>query len=406
MAGIDVRPAQLGGSGGVLSRLLRHAPPAQYNPTIVNVPTGGGDYSGSPFGANEDVTFVLPSGTVTDTIRWKGGRHVRMIGGTFHSSDSASNYMVVGQQVSGSFFAEGLEFPDQTGGNWDVIDVCGDWSGSTQGFAPDIYLQNIRCIGIRGDNSVNHADFFQPQGVIGRLHADKITVASNYDVYTIAADSCNNVPPRGVFMTRHNTWWDAANAVDPYTSPYWLNSATGVANKDTMPFPIIFGEGMYCDPARGAGRNFAGKIENAFWPQHSTGKAGGGTLRNLSDPSPFAANEVIGATDNADHSAATFTNPRMMFHGWLRQGSPPSDRPDVTLAADGRADFVPAGIGTNYRSPGYLPSAPELAIVTNVLVEVDGAYPPRLTLDPVTFIGATDPATTSIVLDDDTWLGS
>jgi hypothetical protein len=350
----------VGSSGGDPRLLLKYAPPVQFNPTIVNVPTGGHDYSGTPYGATEDVIFVLPLAPITGTLRWKGGRHVRMIGGTFVPTSAIGNYVIVGQQVSGSFFAEGIEFPDQSLGQPDVFSVCGDWSGSTQGFAPAVCLQNIRCMAIRASNATNHADFYQPQGVIGTFRADKITVESNYDVYTFATDSCNGVPPQAIFFDRHNTWWGAANATDPFTSPYWLNSThgDGTANGDTMPSPTVFGEGMYCDTVRGVGRDFAGKIENAIYPHGtgSSGLAGGGTLRSppSSGNSPFAANEVIGAADAADHSYCTVPNPKMLVRGRLWRGSPPLDRPDVTADLDGLGSFVAPNIGTGYRPPGYL----------------------------------------------------
>jgi hypothetical protein len=350
-----------------MSLLLRYAPPPQVSPTYLYAGVNGSTFgsSGSPYSSTQDLIIVLPSQPVTGQIRFYGGRHVRMIGGSFLPSSSIGNYVVVGQQVSGSFFAEGLEFPDQSGGQGvnssiapDIIDVCGDWSSSQQGFAPDIYIQNCRCLNITASNSTNHADFLQPQGLINNLYVDMLTVSTNYDVFTIATDSCNNIPPKGAFFSRINTWWYAQNSVNPYTAHYWLNSVSGSVNNDTAPFPISFYK-VYADSTRAAGTG-GGRTQypdEALYPNYGV-TAGGGVLLNGSSGSPFTNGEAIGASRSpgATHGSgyAYYADPKMKVTGAVYDASPLTTNSDVIVDSDGLGSYVPAGIGTNYISPGYM----------------------------------------------------
>lgn len=347
--------------------LLRYAPPAQVSPTTLFPGLTGATFgsSAAPLSATTDYIIQLPVGNITGQIRFYGGRHVRMIGGTFLPGAGIGNYVIVGQQVAGSFFAEGLEFPDQSRGLGtssdiapDVIDVCGDWSGGpVQGFAPDIYLQNIRCLNITASNSTNHADFFQPQGLIGNLYVDKLTVSTNYDVFTIAADVPTYVPPLSANFSRVNTWWYAQNAVNPFTAHYWLNSTSGSAATDTRPFPISFYQ-AFCSTTRAVGTG-GGRVEFAdvaIYP-NSSDTAGGGLLRGIKSLSPFTNGQAIGAQPSVlthGQGFAYFSDPAMLVTGVLTDGNPDPSNADVITDSDGLGSYVPAGIGTSYVSPGYM----------------------------------------------------
>jgi hypothetical protein len=335
----------------LLSGAVRYAPPEQFEPETIVVPEGGGEYGSlaEPIASTKDVIFVLPP-VLRGKIRWFGGRHVRMIGGFIEPLEQIGEYTIRGTGVSGSYFVEGLEFV-MGASNSDVIDVCGDSTAKEQGFAPDIYLQNIRCTGINGASAIIHGDFFQPQGVIGHLYTDKITCSTNYDVYTIATDSCHDVAPKGAYFHRHNVWWDAPNATDPSTAPWWINSANGEAGKDTQPFPIVF-DRCYADLTRGNGRPEM-TIQGAIFPHGASQKSGGGNYRNTSKASIFANGEEIGAFNSTKKDFAEVRSPKMMVDGVLWAGSPPLTDADVIKDADGRGSFVPAGIGKNYVSRGY-----------------------------------------------------
>jgi hypothetical protein len=343
--------------------ILKYAPPAQYSPTVVSVPTTGGTYqsSGSPYSATTDLVFVLPmaagssySTPMTGALKWFGGRHVRIIGGVCQPSTSIGNYIIQGQQVEGSCFIEGVEviYPTSGASNPDVFDVCGDWNTgggpSAQGYAPDVYIQNCRCTNITATNSTNHADFLQPQGTVGNVYLDKITCSSNYDFVTIGGSSTNSVAPKGFYASRINLWYSAANSVDPFTSFFWFNDG-GYSNADTAPFPILFSDdSVFCDLTRGAGRSaYTNDINFALYPCNGVTATGGGG-------GWFTASEAFSFVDSSDHSYAYNPDPKMLFRGKLFNGSPPLTRPDVGADTDSLGSYVLAGIGSNYVSPGYM----------------------------------------------------
>lgn len=332
---------------------LRWAPLPQVSPTVVDLTAAPGDYFAT-WVAGADYVVNLSS-TVPRTglleIDANGARSVKIVGGLFALNDGGTkNYHIHIQNLAGWAFIEGVE-ADMANTHADFLSISG---GSL--YRPDVYVQNCRAINLTATDATNHADIFQPQGLIGRVYVDKLTFSSNYQGFTIAADgSTGSSPATAVNLARVNSWFSSANATNPFTAHYWLNNADAVSGHDTAPFPLSFND-VWCDLVRGAGRAaYSGKVSLAIFPSESAtgaGKAGGGTL-STGGASPFTAAETIGAEDIVGDAYAAFNNPKLLVSGVLKTGSPSTARTDVVTELDASGSFVPAGVGSSYVTPGY-----------------------------------------------------
>lgn len=326
---------------------LRYAPPVQSGVVTVDLKSSPGDYFAT-WEAGKDYVVEL-SPTVARTgkleINANGANSVKIVGG-FWVPTTDDEYMVHIHNLAGWGFFEGLEATGKEGVHRDFLDISG---GSL--YTPTVYAQNCRYANLTADNSTHHADFFQPQGKVGYVYCDKITVSSNYDGYTIASDgSTGGVPAKGVVLSRHNMWYSAVNEVNTETAFFWINNG-GRGAADTLPFPLSF-DRMYVDIVRGYGRPaYATHFCSVCFPKVS---GGGDTGAKGQEGSAFEPLEAIGATDNAEHTACSFTNPKMLVSGEIKRGSPPINGKDVQEDSDGLGSFACAGIGKNYVSPGYL----------------------------------------------------
>lgn len=331
---------------------LKYAPPPQSGPITLDYTSSPGDQFPTLTAGADYVIKLSPTVPRTGELEIdaNGARSVKIIGGLWALNDGGSkNYHIHIHNLMGWAFIEGQE-ADMANTHADFLCV----SGGTL-YRPDVYWQNSRILNLTATDATNHADIFQPQGLVGRVYVDKITFSSNYQGFTISADSTGNAPATSVKLSRVNSWFQAANAVNPITYHYWLNGANGSANNDHPPFPLAFDD-VWCDLARGAGRNLSG-ISDVIYPSEfaaGSGKAGGGNYAE-GGTSVFTAGESIGAIDSTDGSYAYIANTKMKVGGSLYSGSPATSRSDVITDSDGRGSFVPAGIGSNYSTPGYLP---------------------------------------------------
>lgn len=147
---------------------MRWAPPAQNNPTTVNIPTGAWTNASTPFADNEDYILVLPAGVRTGSLIVHGGRHGRIIGGDMGSTT------LLAYDLTGSLFVEGIK--------WTMTDT-GDCIGirAKDGANPDWYFQNLNFTGIQGTYEGVHSDMIQAQGRVGgTIHMHAITCDTNY----------------------------------------------------------------------------------------------------------------------------------------------------------------------------------------------------------------------------------
>lgn len=331
---------------------LKYAPPQQPSPTVVDLTSAPGDYfatwvAGADYVVN--LSSTVPRAGMLE-VDANGARSVKIIGGVWALNDGGTkNYHIHIHNLMGWAFIEGQE-ADMANTHADFLCVSG---GSL--YRPDVYFQNSRIINLTATDATNHADVFQPQGLVGRVYVDKVTFSSNYQGFTISADSTGNAPAGAVRLSRVNSWFSSANSTNPITYHYWVNGANGTANHDHPPFPLTFDD-VWCDLTRGNGRSYPG-ISDVIYPSEfasGSGKAGGGTYVE-GGASVFTAGEIIGAQDSGDATYCTLPNVKMKAGGKISSGSPPTARSDVIIDTDGLGSFVPTGIGSSYVTPGYLP---------------------------------------------------
>jgi hypothetical protein len=332
---------------------LKYAPPTQNSPTTIDLTAAPGDYFATWTSGVDYIINLSPTVQRTGEIEVdaNGARSVKIIGGVWALNDGGTkNYHIHIHNLMGWAFVEGQE-ADMANTHADFCDISG---GAL--YTPDVYFQNSRIINLTATDSTNHADIFQPQGLVGRVYVDKLTFSSNYQGFTISAGSTGNQPSKAFTLSRVNSWFSSANLTNQYTYHYWINNANGTAGNDTDPFPLTFDD-VWCDLTRGYGRSYYdGLISRVVYPSADVGtSAGGGSLGTGNGPSPFANGEVIGSQDSTDHSYCIVPNPKMKVGGKLQSGSPSTGRSDVVTDIDGSGSFVPAGIGANYTTPGYLP---------------------------------------------------
>jgi hypothetical protein len=151
--------------------LLAWVPPPLTNPTTVKIANGKSYYG--PFSDQQDVILKMPEVPITNRVKVVGGRNLRLIGGTIRPANGVA-FVLRFVEATGSVFIEGVEI-DGKNLSGDGINVSGK-----KGFTPDVYIQNTRVVNINGFSAGEHADMFQAQGDIGKLHIDRLTGTSNY----------------------------------------------------------------------------------------------------------------------------------------------------------------------------------------------------------------------------------
>jgi hypothetical protein len=290
-----------------LAQLLRYTPPAQVTPTTYALTTGGQSITA---GDSEDV--LVNGGAVNKTgyLQITGGRNIRIVGGTYTPTSGSAAIRV--SNATGSVSIEGAEgFCAGMNGDW--IDACGyaTFRGAPANTYPNIFIQNCRAVGINGTLGTTHADFYQPQGPIGTLYADKNTSQSGYQGFFIRAQ----FPVGAAYISRANLL-KTPNSTNPITYPIWLCTP---ASNDPI-FPSSFSDVYVSLPS---GQTLA---PDGIYPN------AGLTYNGV----------AVGAIDDGFGNA--YWPPAMMATGLILNGVPPN------------GDFVPAGIGTNYVSPGYWPN--------------------------------------------------
>lgn len=332
------RRARIGGQPVVIldGAKLRWAPPALVTPTIVDVPTGF--YSGT-FGATEDVVLEFPAANRTSTLSVTGGRNLKAIGGSTVLGSGISGTSVHRfASVAGSVFLEGLlvdaNIAAATPNRHDGLDIYGEAYPGPYTLFPDIYLQNMRVVGMNSSSALNHADVLQLQGAAKNVRIDKLTGQSNYQGLFLAPQS----PVTSLDLRRVNLAYEAGG--DPVTYLLWLLD-TGVTPAET-PTPTRLRD-IWITPR--AGQTLR---DHAVYP--STG---------LSDSN----GQAVGAL-TADVGASAFWPAFLQANGVVSKGPRP------------QGDFVPASaVGWNYLSPGYLGVVPN-AYATEVAADGPALYLP------------------------------
>lgn len=283
-------------AGAVLaSDILTWAPPALTNPRAVKITTGKSYYG--PFPGQQDVVLRMPTMPVANRVTVVGGHNLRLIGGSI-KPDNGATFVLRFVDVTGSVFIEGLDI-DGKNLSGDGINVSGK-----KGFTPDVYIQNTRVVNINGFTAGEHADIFQAQGDIGKLHIDHLTGTSNYQglflrpEFLITSATIKNVN-LSYFPNPHQQ----------VTYLLWMRDS----EDSVKTYPVSL-ESVYIEPRQG--QTVAG--QSVFPTQRST-------------------------RAKAVERDGKVTWPT----GSLIEGS-------VTSGTPASGDFVPEGrAGVNYVSPGY-----------------------------------------------------
>jgi hypothetical protein len=300
-----MRQGRIGG----LSK-LRWAPPAQVNPTKYTLTTGFQEIKAGP---EEDVLITSTGVTKTGKLLISGGRHVRVIGCKFAPTGGTTAIQFA---VYRSMSFEGCE-ADMSALNGDFDDGGGFRGPEPARTYPDIYIQNVRCTGLHGSSKTTHADFYQAQNPIGNLYVDKVTGDTTYQFFFLR--TFYGVTG-GYFLSRVNIT-KLPNEENPITFPIWLdgNTESSFLGGPEPIVPTVLDQVYVTLPE---GQTLAA---NGVWP--STGIL-------------YIDGTPIGALDDGQGNAVW--PPATKVTGKVLKGAPPG------------GDFVAAGIGTNYVSPGWL----------------------------------------------------
>ena len=275
--------------------LLTWNPPALTNPITVKVSSGKSFYG--PFPDQQDVIVKMPATLMTNNIKVVGGRNLRLIGGSIAPA-SGLGFVVRFVDVTGSVFIEGVEI-DGKNLSGDGINVSGK-----MGFTPDVYIQNVRVVNINGFTAGEHADIFQAQGDIGKLHIDHLTGTSNYQGLFL----------RPQFMVTSATIKNVnlsyfPNPHQQVTYLLWMRDA----EDSTKTYPVSL-ESVYIQPREG---------------------------QTVAGQSVFPSERSKWAKAVEEHGQVTWPV-GSHIKGYVTSGKPAA------------GDFVPAAkIGINYVSPGY-----------------------------------------------------
>lgn len=272
---------------------LRWSPPAQVNPTVIDVGKAFWTNVSTPFAVDEDYTLVLPTDgprTSIGGIQVFGGRHGRIVGG--HMGPGR----LLAYDVAGSFFIEGVRWQMTT--NSDCIGIY-----AKTGYMPDWYFQNLNFSGVQGGViSGLHADMIQAHGLIGgTIHVHGVTGDTNYQGLFIPEDF-TALHIEGLKVSCCNFRGNAE--ADPSPTPTFLYMQ--VESPQTRRYPVELSS-VWCSPISGQ------PLANTCKPE--------GTVNGSLMSWPSAAN-VIGVVNG---------------------GYPP-------------IDYCPAAtVGVGYVSPGYAP---------------------------------------------------
>ncbi|PZA19172.1 hypothetical protein, partial [Modestobacter versicolor] len=248
-------------------------------------------------GRGGDLRVTLPS-TPVGPITIQNCRNAVLIGGSIRVLPSslvngADQRAIYVKGCTGTVHIEGV-----------LIDgnVAGAESDGIAVSAPSavVQVQNVRVMGLRGSESGNHADVFQPWGGVREYRIDRLTASTNYQ-------GINVKPATGGIgsgtIRNTNIASSGVTPVDKGGYFFWMNC-------DQHPIAL---EDVYVSPR--SGRVFGQSV----WPG----------ITNATCPAT-----VSGGVASWPGSPSTT--------GVVRQGAPLG------------GDFVPAGtVGAGYVSPGY-----------------------------------------------------
>lgn len=152
---------------------MRFAPPGLESPINQALHVG---FQATPLGATVDSDLHLTKyeGARTGSLQITTVRSVQYLGGYQQRNGSAETYA----GIRGSVFREGglIEMT----GEGDALNAGGFFKAFPHDYHPDVYLQNMRVIGVTGSQEGQHSDVFQLQRSLGNLCIDKLTFETDY----------------------------------------------------------------------------------------------------------------------------------------------------------------------------------------------------------------------------------
>lgn len=226
---------------------LRWSPPAQSGPTIVDL-TNTGTYFPT-FADDEDVIINMPE-TIRDNganIGITGGRHVRVIGG-YHRG------RLVATDVTGSIWYEGILI--------DLVDHATPTdafvvAGTTDVHAPDVYIQNCRAQGVKGEDAGTHGDCIQAYDDIGTIRIHNFTGITDYQgIFLPHGDAITAAE----FSRINMRWSDLSASV--FRSLFFIRRTDSSPNGATVSYPVDFVECYAQTPVDGD----LATTDDTVWP--------------------------------------------------------------------------------------------------------------------------------------------
>jgi len=247
-----------------------------------------------------DVRVQLAADHAVGPVTIQNCRNAVLIGGriTVLASAKVNGYdqrALMIKNCTGTVHVEGLQIT----GN-----VLGSQADAIAAQSPKavLQIQNVRADGLRGGQSGNHADVFQPWGGLRAFRIDRLTGSSNYQGIT----TTQSTGLIGSGTIKHaNITSSGVTPVDKGGYFVWVNC------NDRYPLSLsdVYVSGR-------SGRTLGASV----WPRSDA---------------PSCASKIAG-------NVATWPG-RAGLTGGVRSGTPPT------------GDFVPAGsVGLGYTSPGYL----------------------------------------------------
>ncbi len=280
---------------------LSWAPPALQDPQTISLGTGSTHTKLDP---DRDYVVKLPDKKKVGATFLEGGRnivikggHVTVPQGVTDPNDPRTRALYI-KNATGKVHVEGVLIDGSGGGQSDGVAIN----------APKatVQLQNMRIVGLHGNETQVHADVVQPWGGVSKLRIDRLTGSSNYQGLQLAGD------PTGAIVKNTNLYYEPSNLTENLRSPHLLWITDGATSCDHSALQL---EEVYV----------VGKADRTFgqnvWPEDR------GSL---------------GCTAAVEGERASW--PKLdKVSGFVEHGAPSG------------GDFVPAGIaGVGYVSPGYI----------------------------------------------------
>jgi hypothetical protein len=290
---------------------LTWAPPPLSDPETIRLDRGQTVTRMDP---TRDYVLQIPPEGKGDTFL-VGGHNIVIIGGHISTGadpppwDVPEHRAIYITDTTGVVHIEGMLIDDADVGRGDGIAIAAPLA--------TVQIQNVRVVGLTGEERGNHADVVQVWGGVRELRIDRLTGATDYQGLHIQPD----LAPNGPEIIKNANMYSTSDR-----SGNWLTWLSHGSNSCTTAQSISLDE-VYATPRKGR------DLGESVWPPDASAEVDAGR-----------SGAVNGCLSTLSPDGAELSFPRLpQVRGVVRRGPPPG------------ADFVPDGVaGPRYISPGYL----------------------------------------------------